>query len=783
MKQEKTKEKKQHIKEYILQDTASQNKLSLQSILWLLMIGYLILFGVIGVFACYISDTTGVLIVAAVGFGLFTVSFLLRDKPWMWGNGYGAYLIFPAAILVNPLSCYQGLMYYINQNIGLWNQRFHQHVSMFDVQQVSFWSQIHFMILLMIWVVMLVHMNLIRRSFVRAAILVATMLVFVSAFGLSVSFWCIVSFLLGWLGIWTLNSAYKQRIIRKVYFFLAVGSFAFVTGSLVNGFYSQSLADAKEKMGETMEDIRYGTDTLPEGDMTTASGLIGSDQETLQLTMTQAQEMYLRSYVGGDFDGTQWNPIDTDIYYDEYSGMMDWLESMDFATSYQYANYKALTEATPMDISHVQVQNVGANRKYIYLPYTVQQLTARGTRPQYDWQVLSRGFFGSEKYSFDAVENEVTADVLVQQQFISDDDKTANYQEAENVYQAFVHDNYLQVSEEEQSYISDTFFHNQISENMNVSEITQQIRTILQTTTIYSDAPYPYDQSEDFIPWFMNTEKLGNACYYATAAVLAYRMVGILARYVEGYFLSANDALTWNKQNANQQEHTYTITQKNAHAWAEIYIDGVGWMPVEVVPGYYYADYTVQQVLGTPQSSVNIQDSDTNDQLNGSTADSLEDQGSKGKTPEPEVSKRVWYILGILVIIIVMLWLCRVIILWQRLLRRKMYMRKLHQSSRQDASRMLYTRVCNLLELAGQPVQRDYPYDNTNLFEGTYENITVNDYRRFCDIIQMTVFGETPLKQSDYQRLLSFTQHLTEEVWKKLPEKKRLLMKYGKAYC
>ena len=29
------------------------------------------------------------------------------------------------------------------------------------------------------------------------------------------------------------------------------------------------------------------------------------------------------------------------------------------------------------------------------------------------------------------------------------------------------------------------------------------------------------------------------------------------------------------------------VTGQNAHAWVEIYCDGVGWLPVDVTPGHY----------------------------------------------------------------------------------------------------------------------------------------------------------------------------------------------------
>ena len=34
--------------------------------------------------------------------------------------------------------------------------------------------------------------------------------------------------------------------------------------------------------------------------------------------------------------------------------------------------------------------------------------------------------------------------------------------------------------------------------------------------------------------------------------------------------------------------------------WAEVYFDGIGWLPVDVTPGYYYDTVKLQQMVATP---------------------------------------------------------------------------------------------------------------------------------------------------------------------------------------
>lgn len=72
---------------------------------------------------------------------------------------------------------------------------------------------------------------------------------------------------------------------------------------------------------------------------------------------------------------------------------------------------------------------------------------------------------------------------------------------------------------------------------------------------------------------------LSNAAY-ATAATLLLRYFGVPARYVEGYFLSKDEA------SALKAGDIIVLDESHAHAWAEYYLNGVGFVPFEVTPGY-----------------------------------------------------------------------------------------------------------------------------------------------------------------------------------------------------
>ena len=78
---------------------------------------------------------------------------------------------------------------------------------------------------------------------------------------------------------------------------------------------------------------------------------------------------------------------------------------------------------------------------------------------------------------------------------------------------------------------------------------------------------------EDFVTHFL-TEGRGYFIHFATAGTLLLRMQGIPARYVTGYVVQLDG------RGRGQ------VLDSDAHAWVEIYLDGYGWYPVEMTPGY-----------------------------------------------------------------------------------------------------------------------------------------------------------------------------------------------------
>ena len=102
----------------------------------------------------------------------------------------------------------------------------------------------------------------------------------------------------------------------------------------------------------------------------------------------------------------------------------------------------------------------------------------------------------------------------------------------------------------------------------------------LEYTRTPGALPESIASPEDFLDYFLLENKKGYCSYFATAFVLLARAEGIPARYVEGFCVPIKGT-----------EPT-TVYGNQAHAWPEVYIQGVGWIPFEPTPGYAEIRYT-----------------------------------------------------------------------------------------------------------------------------------------------------------------------------------------------
>ncbi len=120
------------------------------------------------------------------------------------------------------------------------------------------------------------------------------------------------------------------------------------------------------------------------------------------------------------------------------------------------------------------------------------------------------------------------------------------------------------------------------------AEITQGITDPLEKAKAIQDhlkAHFDYSletgtpsADEDFVTWFLKTEKKGYCTYFASAMTIMCRMAGIPARYVTGYAAVPSS------------DGTCIMTSAQAHAWTEICLKGFGWLTMDATASARFED-------------------------------------------------------------------------------------------------------------------------------------------------------------------------------------------------
>ncbi len=120
------------------------------------------------------------------------------------------------------------------------------------------------------------------------------------------------------------------------------------------------------------------------------------------------------------------------------------------------------------------------------------------------------------------------------------------------------------------------------------------VKKYLEETTTYSFAR-KYQGDEPTAEFLFSEDRKGYCVHLAHAAAYLMRALGLPARVSAGYAVEARNMGSGS---------SLLIKQGDAHAWAELYLQGLGWVPIEIAPEKTEVEPTpfqerdLQQMLG-----------------------------------------------------------------------------------------------------------------------------------------------------------------------------------------
>ena len=351
----------------------------------------------------------------------------------------------------------------------------------------------------------------------------------------------------------------------------------------IGGAAQLPAANRRTDAEQALHTLRYGADgVLPEGDLRRAGSFAPSDATALEVVMSDPQSCWLRGFVGETYTGSGWAAADPAANY-AYAGLFYWLHQSGFYGQTQLAQLAALFGET--DVRTVRIRTVGASRAYAYAPYELYSadaslLPAGGIG---DCAAAASGLCGAALIRYELLPNQVKrypelAAALngAEQQNAPD---AANYLNAEAHYNEYVYATDCALPDSARTILRDLLGEwESEGPHLDTGAAKQRILSYLTQSCVYDTAAQAV--GSDALTSFLVQNRRGWSVHFATAAVLMFRYFGIPARYVEGYRITPADAAGMTANAA------FAVTEGRAHAWAEFYQDGVGWIPFEATPPF-----------------------------------------------------------------------------------------------------------------------------------------------------------------------------------------------------
>lgn len=337
----------------------------------------------------------------------------------------------------------------------------------------------------------------------------------------------------------------------------------------VRGWYKENVHLLDQEVDKSRGPARGGVNG---GNLGSVGDLYyrGDEQLKVNVEVFPRWTVYIKGYVGEKYEDNRWVVGKSGEYetFADDNGLTARTKSQLFDLPFFGLEYAGL------DRMHIE-KLASFDDDYVFMPYGANA----GEDAAWRQDLYIRGSGSTSEFSYSPAVYEYMKDYDGLQSMFGQD--MTGGQEGlalEPVYREYVYSHYTQVPEETRQMLEGFSGLPQLD---TLKEKVVYVRRQLHDACTYSLTPGELPSGRDFTEYFLTENKMGYCMHFATAATLMLRSLGVPARYVEGYIAVPG--------NFRGTDHGFeaVIRDHQAHAWAEIYLDGFGWVPVEMTPAYY----------------------------------------------------------------------------------------------------------------------------------------------------------------------------------------------------
>lgn len=309
-------------------------------------------------------------------------------------------------------------------------------------------------------------------------------------------------------------------------------------------------------------------------------------------------------------------------------------------------------------------------------------------------------------------------------------------------YEKFAKKAYCQVPDYLRKQLNTLIDDEGMNGEKDINKIINFVQYYLSENTNYTLSPGAVPVNKDLVSYFLFESQNGYCVYYASAATMLFRCMGIPARYVEGYVLDTDN--TSASSNTKDGE-IYTLTDKNAHAWVEIYQSGYGWVPVEVTKGRM----TLQEIEDGYDEEDDFENASENSIVPDATetpqpsAESEEIQSADGHTDGQSASTSLnLRKIGHAVMPIVVVFLILLLIYGKKHLQWYYREKKLERADYNEQTAFYYKQIMCILKIMKKCQNKEELRDAIGREAFSVEQITKEQFMEIVEIMNCYAYSE-----------------------------------------
>ncbi len=504
--------------------------------------------------------------------------------------------------------------------------------------------------------------------------------------------------------------------------------------------------------------------------------------------------LYLKSFVGAAYGEKEWKAV-SDREFEQYYKQKGFEPPED---------YRKLTNLT--------YEALGALRKKGQEGrIQIEELADRGSYSVYPYgALLTKAYTAHSDGSVERKDDEYSFRYRYPEGYGGEDVLEGEWRRLEQQYRKYVYDSFLEYPEQLEQF-TEALRRAKIRTD-SVYHCVLDIMSFLDRHGDYNLDAGKNPSGTDFVEYFLFESHEGYCVHFASAGVLALRYFGIPARYVTGYVVPPSDFAATDGGN-----YAAVVKSRQAHAWAEIYLDGIGWVPVEMTPGgTAMGDNRIEQMtsLGRLSGETKVsppsvkeeeplppevsevsepsappqKETDAPEDKNMSSAKEAEEEQEPGVKEadgkEAEIpSSFDWRILAAAFQVTAFLILFSALILLGRYLHRRsisLWRGRLKEEEARRQVLLLYQNLRKVLKAAG--CSRKMEADEEvfrNLLENRFPGLGWRteafgaEYDAFCQVLSMASFGGRELSEEEAEIVIRVHDKMVREAAEKMPRYKK----------